>query len=166
MTGLVSPLLRPLVAGLLDARKTAAESPSVPGHRYWRITVQATGYSVYVSGAKIEFAAAVGGPDECTGGTAIGGGYMFNIPEAFDNNPNTAFSGRRDDGYIGYDFARDVAVVSMRFTSAVSDFGGGPPASPESFQVEYSDDNSSWTVAASFSGQTGWGYGETRTFNW
>lgn len=119
-------------------------------HRYWRLYITA-GSSNFTSIKELEFAQ-LGGADLCAGGAAIKSTEYGGLPasNAFDNDLTTVWApdGSALPQWIGYDFgagnAKDIQVVRL----LQRDSGQYPSA----FNVQYSDDGSSWTTAWSVSG--------------
>jgi len=113
-------------------------------HAYWRIkyvTAQNGGASVI---AEVEFRGTSGGSTLTTGGTAIGDSDQsgFEFAKAFDaNNDATQWFSNSvgSNSWIGYHFSSPVDVVEVALY-AHGVYG------PSSFNVDYSDDGSSWTT--------------------
>lgn len=148
-------------------RFAAGGLPDVGPHAYWRIRYLNTQSGAYCSVGEIEMAASTGGADQCNGGTAIAsdnapGGSISN---AFNNNPASGWYAYTPPQHIGYVFTAPVMVTTVRIT-AENGFLAGAAASPKDFNVEYSDNGTDWSIAASFTEQTEWTTGETRTFSW
>ena len=130
--------------------------PSPSGHRYWRVYITATGGSVYASITEIEFRGSVGGSDMTSPSLAGArsfsstnfGGNPANL--AFDDNFTTgwASNGNPMPQYIGWDFNSPVAVAEFAITRGISVYGV-TNRWPTEFDLQYSDDNSSWTTARS-----------------
>jgi hypothetical protein len=118
-------------------------------HPYLRIS-----YGVNFSLAEIEMRAAAGGADQCNGGTASASSTYAGTSAAgaFANDNNaTVWTGIAGAGFywIKYAFLTPVSVAQLWIYPA--NFGVGVVQIP-GFSLEYSDDNSTWFTAASFSG--------------
>lgn len=154
-----------MIAGVTAGGRPVPASPPPAGlpHSYWRIRVTKTQAVNYSSFGEIEMAATIGGADQCVGGTpsdSAGAGAAT----VFDNNTETAWWWYDPPQWVAYQFATPVAVASVRITAENGNFAG-VAASPKDFTVEYSDNGTSWVVAATVTGQTGWAAREVRTFN-
>lgn len=132
-------------------------------HLYWRINVTATSSS-HVTVAELVMRSTVGGADLCVGGTGSASAASNPVANAFDKNNNTAW-GAFDNPvqWLRYQFPSTVAVSVVEITA---ENGGvaGVSASPRDFTIQFSDDGSTWTTAATITGQTGWTAGQKRTF--
>lgn len=150
-------------------------------HRYWRILITATDSSaVYAGFTEIEMRGSIGGANlltvQTTGGAASSSTNINSSNAewratdlsntsgwlaANDPSPNHAWW-KYDFGnalHIGSPTA-DVRQVLIRGSHNV------PGASPEDFQLQWSDDNTTWTTVMTVTGQTGWtGASDARTFN-
>lgn len=156
-----------LGAGAATLTYSGASSP----HRYWRIYVTDTdGGDGYTEIAEIEMAESTLGQNVCTGGTAIASSYFGgNTPDkAFDGSysidPGWIGSSASFPQWIGYDFGagNDKDIQAVNITCPNSGYTG---RSPKTFDVQWSDDGSSWTTAWSVSSSTGWSTNEFRRFN-
>jgi hypothetical protein len=97
-------------------------------HRYWGlISLSSDGYVIHVT--EIEMAAAVGGANLCTGGTAIGSqtGGARPPANAFDGSVASTSFYQEDDNstwgvmsgsWVGYDFGSPVTIREVRRKSA------------------------------------------------
>lgn len=115
------------------------------GHRYWRVrnTTSQTFFGLH----DLQFRTALGGPDVATGGTAIASSeydsqhlddYAFDVG-GYRNFWST-LSGSGTNGWIGYDFGSNKDIIEVAFwTNDASRL-------PGTFEVQYSDDSSSWTT--------------------
>lgn len=63
--------------------------------------------------------------------------------------------------WVGVQFASPKEILQFGITASHN----YPDGTPKDFKLQYSDDGSSWSDAASVTGQTGWGFIETRLFN-
>lgn len=104
--------------------------------------------------------------DLCTGGTPIGDMTDNDgVAGAFDDDDSTkASKSSSTTGTIGYDFgaSNDQTIRRYTITEATT---GNETAAPKDWTFEYSDNGSDWTVIDTVTSETGWGDGETRTFD-
>jgi hypothetical protein len=141
-------------------------------HRYWRVFVKAVagGTSDVPVLSEVHFCTTVGGSTVTTGGTAIESSH-----DAFGEVAANAFDGVLTTNWapatstmpqwVGYDFGSGNNKLIVQFSVRNRDNGGTPAnQSPTEFQLQYSDDSTTWTPVYAASGQTGWATGETRTF--
>lgn len=139
-------------------------SGAAPGHRYWRINVTANaGSGASTSFAEVEMRTSVGGADVTGSGTASGGGgFTGSTPaNAFDNNSSTLYAPSGSSGWLKYDFGVNKDIVEI----AISHGGGaGITTMPQTFTIQYSDDDSSWTTLGSTINAYGWIDNATRVF--
>lgn len=162
-------------------RRFGQPAAASSAHRYWRILITATDTStVYAGFTEIELRGSVGGANlmsvQSANGAALSSGDV--------NGSNAAWraaDGSNTSGWLAplpmtpfpqwwrYDFGHashvgsptaDVRQVLIRGSHNV------PGASPEDFQLQWSDNNSTWTTVLTVTGQTGWtGASDARTFN-
>lgn len=118
-------------------------------HRYWRVSRRASGDNNWANFAEFEMRTSSGGADQTGSGTAISsGGNAGNPGNAFDNNTGTFWqiSGAAAvaASWLGYDFGsgNDKEIVEIALTPLS---GFGLRAFSE-FDVQYSDDASTWTT--------------------
>lgn len=143
--------LRPGLASA-NRRRGGGPTPGLGAHRYWRITnMENVGSTAVLQIAELEFRASVGGADLTGAGTAISNSGTASA--AFDNNADTAWTGTKDPStYIGYDFgagqAVAVAEVGLRPGTTVTN-----NRTPYKFDVQYSDDGTTWHNAWAASGR-------------
>lgn len=159
----------------------AHAAPASIAHRYWRILITATDSSaVYAGFTEIELRGSVGGANLLS--VQAGNGAALSSRDV--NGSNAAWraaDGSNTSGWLAdlpmtpfpqwwrYDFGHawhvgsptaDVRQVLIRGSHNV------PGASPEDFQLQWSDDNTTWTTVMTVTGQTGWtGASDARTFN-
>lgn len=153
----------------LDDLSDVSTQASVGAHRYWRILYNSNDDGTSCRLAEIEWKDVASGSDLATTQTnAISSStasafwddqYVYaddGTSRNWLNNGVEAVS----DAYIGYDFGagNEKAIVEMTIQSSTA-----PTQAPSAFQVQYSDDNSSWTTVDTFTGQT-WTSGEIKTF--
>jgi hypothetical protein len=133
-------------------------------HSYWRVNVSAIGGGFYVQIAEVEMRATTGGADQCNGGTAIASVQAAPAGDAFDNTQTTAWRGSAGPvlpAWIGYHFTSAVSVTEYTLANTST---ADSPRMPTAWTLEYSDDGTTWTVADTRTGQTGWVDGQIRTY--
>lgn len=120
-------------------------------HRYWRIMPLSN-----VSGAfelnEVEMHDVFGGTDLCTGGTASA--TSGTAANAFDNNNATLWTAANNTPFtqtINYDFGVGVTknIIEIRLG-----IGTNNVRAPLTGKVQYSDNNTDWTTAWTFSAAT------------
>lgn len=154
---------------------------SSSGHRYWRILITATDSSTAYAGfTEIELRGSVGGASLLSVQT-VGGAASASREANASNAAWRATDLSNTSGFLAdlpatpfpqwwkYDFGHashvgsptaDVRQVLIRGSYNV------PGASPEDFQLQWSDNNTTWTTVMTVTGQTGWtGASDARTFN-
>lgn len=131
-------------------------------HRYWRLTAAPFSNSVGLGIAEIELHTTVGGADVASGGTASASStFAGSAAQAFDDNPATDWEGlSHTSDWVQYDFGgspQDITEIAI--TASVDS-----NHAPASGTLAYSDDGTNFTTLLTFSGQSGWAAGATRTF--
>lgn len=122
----------------------------------------------YLIFGEVAFATSPGGASITTGGLPIGQPQrlapLSRASFAFDGLATTSAGARTTYYYgkaIGYYWPTPQPnIVECRLTAHTGD----PGFMPRSGQIVWSSNGVDWNVAGSFSGQTGWTSGETRTF--
>ena len=136
-------------------------------HRYWRVTIAGNVYGSYGCIAEIAMATTAGGPNVLTGGTPIESGEYssaYTASMAIDSDPSTYWLGGTGfPEWWGYDFGlgNAVAITEVRITPRND---GVPTTAPGNWTLDWSDDGSTWTVAAGFI-SAGWTNGVAQTFD-
>lgn len=135
-------------------------------HRYWRIHARVNAGGTFVQFAEVEMRAAVGGADQCNGGTPSCSGSIQagSAAGVFANDGVTSFvqwSGTTDK-WVAYDFGagNEKDIVEVAITGAT----GAANRSPSVFDVQYSDDGVTWTTAWSVIYTTAWVTGTAVAF--
>jgi hypothetical protein len=128
-------------------------------HRYWRIKATTTNGTEpnIVAVAEVEMYTSATGADVCTGGTALSdsNGYGTAASGAFNNTyGDTSLWICNNTGtaaYIGYDFGsgNDKDIVQVGIWPRPSTWYY---QAPQGFDIQYSDDGSSWTTSYSITG--------------
>lgn len=121
-------------------------------HRHWRLYITATGGDPnYTQIAELELRAAIGGADQTGAGTASALTALsgFEASKAVDNTTSSKWSttvGNVTPTWIAYDFGagNDVDIVEVAVACAGTAFDA---RGPRVFDVEWSDDGSTWTTA-------------------
>lgn len=132
-------------------------------HVYWRINFASPNNGNNPAICELAMHTSVGGSDVCSGGTAGGTNINASFPasNAFDGNlTGTDCQLSSATGTISYQFASAQSIVEYVVTSSAT---LAATYAPETWTFEYSDDGSTWTVAAYARGQTAWGVSESRT---
>ena len=138
-------------------------------HRYWRINITAVnGNLTSVSLANLELYTAIPGANIASGGTAsassvFAGIYVASL--AFNSQLNDFWnSAAGAPQWLAYDFGagNEKAIVSVGLHGR-----DGPAADqmPKDFDVQYSDNGSTWTTEWSVTNQTSWIPGQFRKFD-
>lgn len=123
-------------------------------HRYWRIHMIACGSTAYAF-AEMQFRTTAGVPLLFSGGTATAADTFSGQPGPYDashvvdNDINTLYSSTNttQPQWVAYDFGatsgnwRDVVEISITARNDTS-----YQQAPQTFEVQWSDDNSSWTT--------------------
>ncbi|MBF0462785.1 MAG: discoidin domain-containing protein [Magnetococcales bacterium] len=133
-------------------------------HRYWRvyITASTSGSDMLISFYEVEMRGVVGGADQCTGGTASASHNTSTAYRLFDDNPSTYWvnGGPAVASWLQYDWGAGVAVdvAELRLLPRSN------LQSPQAFALQYSDNGTDWTAAASWTGVGGWTGGVEKLF--
>lgn len=131
-----------------------AGGPTTGAHRYWRINVTA---STVCSITELEFWQDALTKHATTGGTVIasgtGEGAAANVFDGDTSSGNYWYSGGLFTGWIGYDFGSGNAV-EVAMVALIGRYGAGQY--PTDFDVQYSDNGSSWTTAWSVASLGNW----------
>jgi hypothetical protein len=123
-------------------------APAAPsGHRYWRLNVTTNHGNSSTQFMEVELRETPGGADVTGSGTASGGGGFTGstASQAFDNNDATGYNPTGSSGWLKYDFGTGKNIVEVAIkanTTGNATFA----AAPKDFTLEWSDDDSSWTV--------------------
>ncbi len=135
-----------------------------PGHRYWRIHItESTSANNLVSLYEAQMRATVGGADQCSGGTASASHADGDAYKLFDDNSGTYWinGSPGEDTWFQYDFGSgntvEVAEIAM-----VPRYGSSQ--TPTDFSLQYSDNGTDYTTAATWTGITDWQGGVINEF--
>ena len=134
-------------------------------HRYWRVNItDVQGWATTQIGVvEFQFRETAGVSQTFSGGTAStnGGGTASN---ASDNNTSTTWTTTAGTtaAWWKYDYGsgvtKDIVELTIRCGTNLQD------RAPRDFTLEWSDDNSAWTVAETMSGVNDWTSAQTKTF--
>ena len=134
-------------------------------HRYWRVYYTATSDG-WAAIAEIAMHTTVGGGNVISGGTASASSSFSGFPasSAIDSNASTAWAsnGAVLPSWWEYDFGAGVTKDIVEFV-VTARTGTAAGESGSAFQLQFSDDNSTWTTAWSWTGVS-WTSGQTQTF--
>lgn len=137
---------------------------SVPleSHRYWRIYISANNGGTNTSLNEIEFYDAILGKNIATGGTPSASSSVFGYaPDAaFDGITYNGWSTTAMPVWIKYDFGSAKTIGGFGFHIG----GSGGTEAPKDFELQWSDDNSTWTTYISKTNETGYTAGEFRRY--
>lgn len=140
-------------------------------HRYWRLLVRANNGGTCATICEVEMFTSIGGVNQCVGGNPIYSTFQvsWEPAKAFDGIKNAdqgwaSATNDIDGAWIGYDFGagneKDIAQIAV--TSRIN--ASGLLQTPRVFQLQWSDDATTWYQKGSIDQQTGWTANETRTF--
>ena len=145
-------------------------------HRYWRIYVDANnGNATRTYIAEIQMMDARGGNDITHPPVGVGsnvssggsGSDVANPQQAFDNGTSSGDEWIRSATggcWISYDFGSAKDIIQVKLSASGSSLGFDATRYPKDFKIEYSDNGSTWTTAATYTGETGWTVGQTRKY--
>lgn len=142
-----------------------------PGaHRYWRINIlEPDGSTLYMGMTDIGLLDKDG--VDVTSTLGVSSSSFINASNvgvnAFDRNFSTGWlsSSASSPEWIAIDLFSGYGQPSEIKTVKIWGSWNQPTASPKNFEVQWSDDGTSWTTAASFTNSTGWGAAELREFS-
>lgn len=137
-------------------------APPVTPHRYWRINITDNGGASVSAILELEMYESQFGPNVCTGGTASASSVLTDTPTNY--TASRAFDGSLEDWLGANSSTRDLWAGTGVVEWLKYDFGAGNEKAiaaigmqcreptfisqlPTDFTIEYSDDNSNWTVA-------------------
>lgn len=143
-------------------------------HRYWRVLITLNDGSASFCGmTELELRGSVGGADltspinaniNSAASTSVN---SDNGPEfAFDDNTGTGWlSNTSGSSWLRWDFVSQGIGAQSIAQIAIRGSWNDPSASPRNFQVQWSDNSTTWTTALTVTGQTGWtGASDLRVF--
>lgn len=142
-------------------------------HRYWRVLITAPdGSTLYCGMTELQLRGTAGGADMTVSGNASAVGASSTIGfgndafNAFDNNLSTGWlSATAGTAWIQWDFVNQGLGAQYVAQIAITGSYNAPNASPKDFQLQWSDDNVSFTTVLTVTGETGWtGSSDTRVF--
>lgn len=136
-------------------------------HRYWRVRMVPQSGN-YAGCGELEFRETIGGPDVVGGGTAFASTIYsgtYSAARAYDGNVSTYWcsTNSAQNWFIGYDFGagnekdiHEIAWTGNTYSNAYS---------PKQINVEWSDDNATWTELFNITGIPAWTSGLQRVYN-
>lgn len=137
-------------------------------HAYWRVNTSAIGNgSTNVNIAELKFYDSLGSQIATTGGTATAsssssGPPNAQAPNAFDGNNSTVWgSFTAPPQWVAYQFGSAVDVASFSITCGT---GSQINNTPINFELQYSDNGSSWTTLYSYLGVSWTSANQVQTF--
>jgi hypothetical protein len=133
-------------------------------HSYWRLNITAVATGKLAGIAKWIPLDSGGSAIATTGGTASASSNYPGQPasNAFDGNTSTFWLSNAEPSWLQYQFASPVDIVSFTLTNPPS---GNEDNCPQNFQLQYSDNGTTWTTLYTYKG-VGWGSASnTLTFN-
>lgn len=136
-------------------------------HRYWRINITSVDGGDRIGLSEVEFF------DVTTGGTDLSEGLGANMSasstseggawDTVDNNNNSEWVTTSFPAWLKIDFGagndKEVKRFSLRTQRVL------PNRTPKEFTIQWSDNNTDWTVASAYENQTGWTEFEKREFS-
>lgn len=136
----------------------------------WRINITALQGSASAGLAELQMRFSSGGADKATSAAWVfasshyaGETGPYGAKSAIDNNSTTLWSASgAPPAHIGYQFGGSVEVVEIVLQVRNDD---GAASAPKDFTIQYLDSGGTWVTARSYTGQTGWTAGESRTFS-
>ena len=150
--------------------------PSASYHRYWRVLTYETNGNDVVSIAELEMHNTVGGANVCAStGTINASSYYQNLAgfsptRSFDGIIGTRWASNvvpaTTPQWISYDFGagNSASIVEVKVTSQTG--SNWSTQSPTQFDVQYSDNNTSWSLYWSWLDLNAWTTGsQAKTIN-
>jgi len=136
-------------------------------HAWWQLNCTGNDGGNAYGLLQLQFRTSIGGGQAATGGTATasetfdGAGGPYDLSHALANTGLYSGVDASNPQFLRYHFASAVDIAQIMI-QARND-GGEQDQAPDTFDVQYSDDGTTWTTKWSVS-TSGWGSGETRTF--
>lgn len=134
-------------------------------YRYWRLNVTANNGDAYLAASEFEVHATLGGTTIFTGGSSSASTVFGGLPVSnlFDGSTSTVWAATTNTGWVRYDLGLGKTSGVMEFV--VKSRGDGyATQAPKDFSLQGSNDGVNWDTLKTITNQTGWGLGETRTF--
>ena len=139
-------------------------APALPGYRFWRLYITAADSGQYSGLAELVFN--IAGVRQL-GGTALASSFFSGAAAANGFDGNTATDWANNGGLPGtpawlrYDFGagNEKEIDEVKITARAYTGQG-----PKSFEIQSSNDGTTWDVHVSVSGASAWGSLEQRTF--
>ena len=133
-------------------------------HAYWRVYINQTAVTSSCAISEISMAAATGGSNQISGGTASASVSASGYPPSNACDGNAATYWLVNTGlpaWWQYQFASAVAVSEIKI---ISPSDSNYSAAPVNWYLQYSDDGSTWYNAAPVFVSSSWASGQTQTF--
>ena len=136
-------------------------------HAWWQLNCTGNDGGNAYGLLQLQVRTSIGGGQAATGGTATasetfdGAGGPYDLSHALANTGLYSGVDASNPQFLRYHFASAVDIAQIMI-QARND-GGEQAQAPDTFDVQYSDDGTTWTTKWSVS-TSGWGSGETRTF--
>lgn len=159
----------------------ASQLAAVAGHKYWRLDFLrgVVSSNAYIYLQEVELRGTIGGSDLASTHTSATSG-TGTVTHQFSGNSNTpgwklfddtdtteyysAFTTKSDpSSWVKYNFNTPANIIQYTIKSGRNS-SAATANSPLAWTLEWSDDNSSWTVAHTVTNQTGWVNNQTRTY--
>lgn len=158
-----------MIPGIV-AQASTGQSPASMPHRYWRVFIVSNNGQANTSIGEIEmYSSALDGAarkNRAVGGTAsaISNNPGETAAMAFDNSNAGIWAATGTSNlWIKYDFGSGNDIVIDRFTLKCRS-GGFQTQAPNTFRLEFSDDDTNWSIAFQPSAQASWATNEQRLF--
>ena len=161
-------------SGTLETIRYAIDGTEVPiittiSAQYWRVYISANNGAANCAVAELYFYDGGGLVDTFTNretnsiasSFANSGNRAALAYDQLDSSKWTSLSAA--PAWIGYDFGTPVALSDLQMMGQYVT-GNQAAVAPKDFDIEWSNDNVSWTSIASYTGETGWTGAEVRNF--
>ncbi len=142
----------------------ASAGPVAGGHAWWKVTVTLTQGGGYPSLGGIEIRPTAGTPNLATGGTPTVSSVLFgSAAEAWNATTAAAWvAGGGAPAWAKYHFTSPVACAQLALRTSTNYFNA---EGPKNFQLEYSDDDITYTLAKSVVGEAPWTAAQQRLYS-
>jgi hypothetical protein len=164
------------VQQVLLAHGSAGGGGGPGAHRYWRLFVTQSDGSAFIGTTELQLF-------DSAGTNRSGGASLLSIASSTDLNSGNARDLAFDNNIVNSGWLSDGSAAPQWVRIDVESAAAPPPrtayevkrfriygswnvptASPRAFQLQWSDNDSTWTTALSVTGQTGWTANEMREF--
>lgn len=136
---------------------------AIESHRYWRVNITSNNGAADTGFLELELYDALLGKNITSGGTAsaLQSTFGYGPEQLFDGSfqSNSGWRSTSMPTWAQYDFgtAKSIYGFGIHGTNTA---GQGP----KDFELQWSDNNSTWTTYITVTNQTGWATGEIRRF--